>query len=51
MEGTSCSKSLTMTKWYKYPLDNILLSLRWETIWPVGFELCPSYSSSNLLEN
>ena len=36
MEETSCSKSLTLTKWHKYPLDNILLSLRLETIWVSG---------------
>ena len=51
MEETSCSKASTLTKWYKHPLDNILLDLRWETIWLVGFELHPSHSSSNSLEN
>ncbi len=51
MEGTSCSISLTLTKWHKYPLDNILFDLRWETIWLVGFELRPAHSISNSLGN
>ena len=41
MEGTFCSKSLTLTKWNKYLLDIIILALRLEIIWPVGFEPHP----------
>ena len=47
MEGISWSKSLTLTKWYKYPLAINLLAFICETIWPTEFEPHPSHSSSN----
>ena len=51
MGGTSCSSSSTLTKFYKYPLDNILLNLIWETILLVLFDIRPSHSISNSLGN
>ena len=46
MEGASCSKSLTQTKWYKYLLDNILLALSLETIWTISRVVLEGIQSS-----
>ena len=51
MEGTSCYNSLTLTKCHKYPLDNMLLTLRFDIIWTVGNGSLTTLFRQSMVEN